>query len=96
MGGQVLMAKGTIAKQNITQQLQNYFGNDFIGEFDKKIYLWADDGGEKVQIALSMTCPKNPVGDVEPTNEVVIDDSTAELTPEEDAKVKDLLKKLGF
>lgn len=37
------------------------FGADYIGEQDKKIYVWADDGGERVQIAIAMTCPKIPI-----------------------------------
>ena len=53
------MAKGAIAKQNVVKKIQEIFGADFIGEVDKKIYVWANDGGaEKVQIAISLTCPK--------------------------------------
>lgn len=55
------MAKGTIAKSNIEKIIQDAFGENYIGIFDKKIYVWADDGGQKVQIAISMTCPKNEV-----------------------------------
>jgi hypothetical protein len=55
------MAKGAVAKENVIKQLQSAFGSNFIGEFDKKIYVWANDGGEQVQIAISLTCPKNPI-----------------------------------
>ena len=55
------MAKGTIAKQAVIAKLADAFGKDFIGEHDKKIYVWANDGGEMVQIAMSLTCPKNPI-----------------------------------
>ena len=27
--------------------------------------MWVSDGGEKVQIAISLTCPKNPIGTVD-------------------------------
>ena len=37
------------------------FGQNYIGEYDKKIYVKANDGGEMVQIAISLTCPKVPV-----------------------------------
>jgi hypothetical protein len=40
------MAKGTLAKQNVTDKIRSAFGADFIGEYDKKIYVWANDGGE--------------------------------------------------
>ena len=55
------MAKGAIAKQQVINKLKTAFGADFIGEYDKKIYVWANDGGEQVQIAISLTCPKNPI-----------------------------------
>ena len=52
------MARGQIAKQNVTDIIQKAFGNDFVGIQDNKLYVRADDGGTKVQIAISMTCPK--------------------------------------
>ena len=55
------MAKGAIAKENVTKILAEAFGSNFIGEYDKKIYVYANDGGEMVQIAISLTCPKNPI-----------------------------------
>ena len=59
------MAKGTIAKQNIGKKLQELFGDNFVGESSGKYYVWENDGGEKVQIAISLTCPKNPIGTVD-------------------------------
>ena len=56
------MAKGTIAKESVVLKIREAFGADFIGEVDKKVYLWAKENGEKVQIALSLSCPKNPIG----------------------------------
>lgn len=100
------MAKGTKAKENIAQKLKSIYGNDFIGEYQKKIYLWEeDDGGEKVQIAIAMTCPKNPVGVVGTGGALDFEGAPtlgpsgfdpAEITPEEEEKVQDLMKKLGF
>lgn len=55
------MAKGSNAKLEVVKKLQSAFGDNYIGEFDKKYYLWADDGGEMVQIAITMTCPKVPI-----------------------------------
>ena len=55
------MAKGTNAKNAVINKIAMAFGTDYIGEIDKKVYVWADDGGEKVQIAIALTCPKNPV-----------------------------------
>ena len=58
------MAKGQIAKTQVADRIAKAFGNDWIGEYDKKYYVWATENGERLQIAISMTCPKNPVGDV--------------------------------
>lgn len=52
------MARGTNAKIEVQNKIAQLFGEDYIGEVDKKIYIWANDGGERVQIALSLTCPK--------------------------------------
>ena len=53
------MAKGAIAKEQIASRLAELFGEDWIGEVDKKYYLWTVENGERIQIAISMTCPKN-------------------------------------
>lgn len=55
------MAKGAVAKEGVIKKIASAFGSNFIGEFDKKIYVWENDGGEMVQIAISLTCPKNPI-----------------------------------
>ena len=39
-----MAAKGTTAKINVQNKIALAFGSDYIGEVDKKIYVWADDG----------------------------------------------------
>ena len=105
------MAKGTIAKQQVINKIQSAFGNDFIGEYDKKIYVCGQENGERVQVALSLTCPKVPVeissapitGDFNfeddaPSNVVVAAGAyqPAEITDDERERVVDLMKKLGL
>ena len=58
------MAKGAQAKEYAAKKIAEAFGADYVGEVDKKLYVWAQENGEKIQIAIAMTCPKNPVGDV--------------------------------
>ena len=55
------MAKGAVAKENVEKKIAAAFGENYIGTFDKKIYVMANDGGEMCQIAISLTCPKTPV-----------------------------------
>ena len=44
-----MAAKGTVAKEKVTQMIMKAFGDDFIAEHDKKLYVWANDGGERVR-----------------------------------------------
>ncbi len=103
------MAKGAVAKANAVSLIKKAFGTDYIGEFDKKVYIWADDGGERVQLAISMTCPKVQVGAVPATpigeegfnfeEEPTVAPTTfepAEVTQEEIDNITELMKKLGL
>ena len=84
------------------------FGADYIGQQDKKIYVWADDGGERVQIAIAMTCPKTPVEDFGSldfgNNELNFEDGetikpmkkTTEISPQEEENLRELMAKLGL
>ena len=103
------MARGAEGKANVVKKLQAAFGADFIGEYDKKVYVWSQENGEKIQIAISMTCPKNPVGEVTVVSNGGLDFSAAaptaiapavhepaEITEEEKANIADLMAKLGL
>lgn len=106
----IAMVRGATAKEKVESKIKEAFGTDYIGCFDKKIYIWADDGGERVQIALSMTCPKTLVGAVDLTAaagaghdfsdpEVVVGPTTsqpAEVTAEEQKNIEDLIAALGL
>lgn len=104
------MPRGTIAKDKVTQKIKQAFGEDFVGEQDKKLYVWANDGGERVQIAISLTCPKTFIesngggdfdfsDDAEPANAAVSTGTAftpAEITKEETETLQELLKKFGL
>ena len=98
----IIIARGSIAKENVAKVLVEAFGKDWIGESDKKYYVWANDGGERVQIAIALTCPKNPVGAaVSPTsNEIdftaVPEKPVMEITPDEQAMIDKLKVELGL
>lgn len=88
------MARGTLAKENITNRLKEVFEEDFIGEYDKKVYLWADDeGGERIQVALAMTCPKTFVGDPEsPRGKRSAAALASDISVEEQERIKKLIE----
>lgn len=98
------MARGAIAKSDVENRIIAAFGKDYAGTFDKKIYLWGNENGEKVQICLTLTCPKTPVGgdnmgngmnfETMPTE--ASDFKPAEITKEETENVRKLLAELGL
>ena len=104
------MARGSTAKSLVTKKIAAAFGEDFIGENGGKLYVWADDGGERVQIAIAMTCPKNFVTEATmPATEAVktngawgepvqapVSEASAEITKEETETLEQLMKKLGL
>lgn len=106
-----MAAKGTIGKQNVINKIRESFGADFIGEIDKKIYVWTQENGERIQIALSLTCPKTPVTtsthiptinggmDFEAAETAIAVSASAapaEVTEEERQIIADLMAKLGL
>ena len=106
------MAKGAIAKQNVIKKIQEIFGADFIGEVDKKIYVWTQENGDRVQVAISLTCPKTPIEvsgapipnfsggmDFESMGVAVAAPASyapAEISEEEKQTVADLMARLGL
>ena len=104
-----MAAKGALAKQEVINKIKEVFGADYIGESGGKHYLWAKDGGEKVQIAVSLTCPKNPIGTVDMSSafgggidfeaEPVLVQTKfepAEITQQEKDTLADLMNRLGL
>lgn len=95
-----MAVKGSVAKLFVENKIKEMFGENFIGSADKKLYVLADDGGQKVQIAISLTCPK--VGlDIE--GKGFVDDigtytgePVIEITPEEEENIQTLIKKLNL
>jgi len=103
-----MAAKGAEAKEYVAKKLKEAFGEDYIGEIDKKYYVWSREGGQRLQIAIAMTCPKTPVGNVESSSGTFDwEGSTVSAAPAstfkpvdiddaERAKVAELMKKLGL
>lgn len=105
------MAKGDMAKKKIINKMAEVFDSDWIGEVDKKYYVWQNDNGERIQIAIALTCPKKMVevaetvaprgdfdwsGNAEPQPAAVVNAPSAEITEEEKNNVAELLAKLGL
>lgn len=100
-------AAETAAKETVFQRIAKEFGTDSVGIYDKKLYVNVIQNGEPVQIAISLTCPKIPVGTVGKPDSLNFEDTTipevaptkfapAEYTAEERQTVEDLMKALGL
>ena len=104
------MARGNDAKEYVVNKMAEAFGDAWIGEYSKKYYVWSQENGERIQIAISLTCPKVPVevssapvaGDFNFEDDapgVVVAAGgyqPAEITEDERDKVRDLMKALGL
>ena len=102
------MARGATAKVEVENKIRAAFGEDFAGVADKKLYVWADDDGERVQIAISLTCPKVPLGgntvseglDFENMSSIPTaqpeEFKPAEVTETETKNIRKLLQELGL
>lgn len=101
-----MAVKGSVAKLFVENKIKEVFGADFVGVADKKLYVWADDGGQKVQIAISLTCPKIGLDADTPASNSFIEgtgivgtytgEPVVEMTPEEEANIQTLIERLGL
>ena len=103
------MARGTQAKSKVEQIISSAFKDNFLGIYDKKLYVQAEENGEMVQIAISLTCPKTPVvisdKPLNFDNNLNFEDGATiiphpqmqtEITDEERQTVKELMERLGL
>lgn len=55
------MARGNDAKEKLINKIIQMPNISYVGCYDKKYYFYEEENGEMVQIAISLTCPKNPI-----------------------------------
>lgn len=93
-----MAARGTIAKNEITQKILSTFEGAFIN--DKEIRIPFVENGELLQLKCTLTCAKE---NIEVASSPAIEAAQApqeaqpiEMTSDEKQRVSDLLKKLGL
>ena len=103
-----MAGKGSGAEEAVVKKIAEAFGDDFLGEYQKKYYVKAKENGQYVQIAITMTCPKTPVenfGSLDfGNNELNFEDGetikpmkkTTEISPQEEENLRELMAKLGL
>ena len=99
------MAKGALAKEALIKRFATAVGADYCGELDKKYYFWSTENGERVQIAVSMTCPKTPIEFQGNGGDLNFDDDSTPTAPatspvamseDEAATLERLMNELGL
>lgn len=97
------MARGSIAKEEITKKILETFSNSFICSDGKEIRIPWEENGEQIQIKINLTCAKVNIENSGSNNAFDIagtqtpapaGDGIPTLTKEEKEKVNDLIKKL--
>lgn len=53
-----MAAKGTLAKKVLIDKVIAALSEEYVGTADNKYYFAIPENGSKVQVAISMTCPK--------------------------------------
>ena len=96
------MAKGSIAKEAITQKILDTFEGSFV--YGKEIRVPYSEDGNRVEIKVTLTCAKENVGGND--NDFIIKQEDAENmvakavsaipTAEEKANIATLMERLGL
>ena len=95
------MAKGSIAKEAITQKILDTFEGSFV--YGKEIRIPYDEDGNRVEIKITLTCAKENVGgnsaftvtEGQPTQPAQASVPAAP-TEQEKANIADLMSRLGL
>lgn len=94
-----MAVKGTLAKETVTKKIQEAFGPDFLGIVDKKLYINVKENGENVQIAITLTCPKENLEfatapEAQTTSQVT--PVSTQFTPQEKETIEELMRRVGL
>lgn len=96
--------RGAIAKDYVSKKIQETFGPAFLGIVDKKLYIGVKENGENLQVAISLTCPKENL-------EFAVDEApaidgaaaspigmaaSAQFTQKEKETIEELMRRVGL
>ena len=90
------MARGSLAKEEITKKIFEVYPNAFVS--GKDIRVPVQENGETVEIKITLTCAKDVIGGAETPSNVALD-ATAALTPPSETEVQEvrnLIQELGL
>lgn len=97
------MKRGDLAREKVVETIKSAFGDNCLGVQEKKIYVTADENGEKIQFAISITMPKAAVSLADQPHDwsdsPVVNESAKPATAiskEDEEKVAALMRTLGI
>ena len=94
------MKRGDLAREKVVETIKSAFGDNCLGVQEKKIYVTADENGEKIQFAISITMPKAAVSLTEQPHDwsdsPVVSEPATTVSKEDEEKVAALMRTLGI
>ena len=89
------------AKAVVIEKIAAAFGENYLGEHDKRFYINVNAGGENVQVAITLTCPKVPIQVGTPIShdfsaETVEEPVKKEISVDERKNLEMLMARLGI
>ena len=95
--------KGDTARAIVYDKIKEAFGENFVDIVDKKIYVTANEQGEDIQFAITVTMPKTPVNKApKENNEINFETSTSiskpkvEISDKEKEDIRKLMEELNL
>lgn len=94
------MAKGSVSKEIIFTKMQEMFAGSFMAD-SKTLRIPMEEDGQIVEIKVTLTAAKNILGsapapaEIEPLKDKKGNEEITTLTPEEKARVEDMISALG-
>lgn len=88
--------RGTIAKKEVEKKLAEAFGKDYLGEVNKKYYVQVPENNEMVQIAITMTCPKENLDFGTQDEGMPVVAQNPQFTNKERENIAELMRRVGL
>lgn len=86
--------RGTIAKKEVEKKLAQAFGKDYLGEVNKKYYVQVLENNEMVQVAITLTCPKENLDFGETST--AVEAQSPQFTQAERDNIAELMRRAGL
>lgn len=91
-----MAVRGSIAKKEVEKKLAEAFGKDYLGEVNKKYYVQVPENNEMVQIAITLTCPKENLDFGSQDAAMPAATQNPQFTEKERENIAELMRRVGL